>query len=449
MTTYSNIVDFWAQRAPWLVPVRSTWSATGTTARGTDTTVWSDPGAVGLSPETANTMWIEQPDDAVAGDRKRRAGGNSGDAIDTTNGYIYPMVAWGNAPQSGERYRLWAIDPQIAWSKLVESLELFFVPVSSPLTRVTDGDLAGSDATSFTYPGAGALTKVTDAANVANGGKALYFNAGGVGEYFRTALMRVIPNQQYFASVFARVDVGGPAIFVVWDETNDVEVESAGRVSHGLESYMTLQRDFTIPATCEEISLRVYCTAATDDIYVGGYAGPYKHGDTVVPLPSSLTIQKYLRKLLVAQYHDTYTSDVYDLNSRMMNEVARSTYYMQNFPTSANPNQLVMRGYHTSTEELWVERLARLSEFVTLAWTATGETLPVIPIEKALIGYDSLKRICEHVLTTNTSDTEVKTTLAQIKDPAGEYLSLLRDYNDSLESPQYPEPTRQRSLASL
>ncbi len=70
--------------------------------------------------------------------------------------------------------------------------------------------------------------------------------------------VRVVPGQTYFGSVILRADVGGPMYFAIWDVTNNAEIENANRVSSSLERYMSLQRTFTVPTTCEEIEFRVY-----------------------------------------------------------------------------------------------------------------------------------------------------------------------------------------------
>lgn len=448
--TYEDIRAFWARKAPWLLPVISTWSTTGTTARGTDTVVWTDTGSTGLTAETLNNMHVFQPDDAVAGDRKRRLGGNSGSALDTTNGYIYPLVAWANAPQSGEQYEISAIDPQTMFNLLVDTLDQFYIPAYGRVSQFTDADMTVSGVTNYTASGAGSLSKVVTAVTNEVGPQALFFNAGTAGENVRTVTIRVVPERQYEAWATYRVDAGGPVYFAIWDETNSAEIESANRAGHSLERYCSVRRTFTTPAGCEEITLRIYVTGGTDDVYISGFSGPRKLSDTVFPAPSTMESSKYLRKLAIAHYGDQIDTNVYDASSRTLEEIDRDTFFVRVAHHHINPYNIEMRpGYQLPAGELWVERMQKTSEVTTLAWTAAGETSPAVPLPKALIGWASLKKICEHILSYSPTDSEVSATLRQIVMRGSEYNSLMADFVSDLESPSFNPPTRQWSLTQL
>ena len=449
-TTYEAIRSFWALKAKWLIPVISTWSATGQTTYGIDTRTWTDTASVGLSAETLNNMWIFQNTDSVAGDRKRQIGGNSGVALDTTNARIYPKVAWANAPQENEEYEIHAIDPQVTFDLLVDTLEQFFIPNYNRVAMFTDADMAVSGVTNWTASGAASLSKVTTAANNDTGAQSLFFNAGTGGENIKSVNIRVLPSRSYEAFATVRVDAGGPAQFAVWDETNNVELESSNRVGTSHEGVTTLRRMFTTSSTTEEITLRIYVTNATDDVYVMGFGGPRKTSDMSFPAPATMESGRYLRKLLIANFRDSLSSDVFDARSREFHEVAPNLYHLRAVPQAANPFNIELKaGVTLPWGELWVERLQKVSEFVTLAWTAAGETSPTIPLPKALIGYASLLRICDHILMYSPTDSEVLTTKRMIMDQSGEYMSLIRDYNSDLESPPYIQPTRRWSLSQL
>ena len=448
-TTYENIRSFWAQRAPWLTTFAQSCSALGTTTYLIDTAALTDPSNLGLSAKSLSNMWIFRPDATAAGDRKRSIGGNAGAPVDTTNARLYPKLAWTNAPAAAEQYEITAIDPQIMFNKLVESLEGFLIPQYSILPRFTDADMEAANVTSWTLSGAGARTKVTTAADVHTGSQSLFFDAGTAAESVKSVTVRVTPSTSYFASAIVRADAG-TATFVIQDETNAAEIESGNRVSHSLERFCSMQRTFTTPAGCEEITLRVLVTGSTDDLYIAAFSGPNKASDTSINAPSTLSSNRYLRKLLVARYGQSITTGIYDAESRTWQEVPRGTFHLHAANHHANPYRIEMRdGHRLPMDELWVERLMRVADIVTLAWTAAGETSPTIPLEKALIGYDSLRRICEHILAYAPTDTEVQTTYKQIMDKGSEYSSLLRDFHSDLETPSYQEAPRRATLASL
>ena len=449
-TTYVALRAWVARRAPWLIPVISTSSATGQTTYLTDSVVWTDPSSTGFSAETVNGMHLFQPTDSVAGDRKRIIGGNSGNALDTTNARIYPRVAWTNAPQSGEQYEISSIDPQTMFNLLVDEMNQLFVRTYSPLPFFADADQQLIGEANITISGAGARTKVVTAANVDIGAQATFFSAGTAGESLEWLTMMAVPSRQYEVSVPVQAAVGGPIILALWDKTNNAEIEVANRVSHSYEGYAVLQRRFTTPSTCEEMSVRIYGTGADDRAYIGPIAGPRKDSDRIFNAPATLESGRYLRKLLIATYSDQISSGVYDAKSRTFKEVPPHSYYVSAAPGHANPYQIIVRdGHSLPSGELWIEHLIKASSITTLAWTATGESTPAIPLPIALIGWAWLRRICEHIKSYAPSDTEVNTTLAMINRKDSEYKSLLRDYNSDLEMPQFVTPAQTWSLNQL
>ena len=447
-TTWEEVRSAWAATAPWLIPLSAGTAGTSQTTYLRDSTL-KDPSSVGVSTDSVNNMWVFRPDAAAAGDRKRKLGGNSGSALSVAEGDLYPMVAWTNAP-TGEQWDLWAIDPQIGFNLLVQSMEQFWIPDYSPVVIFPDADMQTSGTSNYSVSGAGSITKVTAAANNHVGAQSGFFNAGTAGEILTAATVRVVPGATYFASALFRLDSGGPAYLDIYDVTNSAVIDSAGRVGHSLERFMSVQRTFTAPATCEEAALRIVVTGATDDVYVSAFNGPYKGSDHGINAPSTLTSPVRLRKLMYANYADNYSSGIYDADSRSYDEIPSNYYNLRAAHHHANPYRIEFRqGFSIDQRELWIEHLRRASDVVTLAWTAAGETSPTIPIEKRLIALDSLRRICKHVLSYATTDTAVRATLAEIEDPRGEYKSLMLDYQRTLETPQYRHLSGPRSLARL
>lgn len=461
-STVEDVRAYWHKKAKWLIPYISTQSAVGDTTYMVDTVNFTDTSNVLLSTETLNGKWIFQPDDAVAGDRERMIGGNSGSALVTTTGRVYPTVAWANAPQSAEQYEITKLRPKLMFDLLVDTLEGFYMPAYNRVSMFTDSDMQVSGTTNWTLSGAGSLSKVVTSATNEVGAQSLFFSAGTAGENVKSVTIRVVPGQTYEAYVTLRVDVGGPAAFVVYDETNSGEISSTERVYSTVERWVTMKRTFRTTAHVvnssgvvttqgtEEITLRVYCTGNTDRIYISGFSGPRKDSDTIFGAPSTMENSKYLRRLQYATYLTQIANGVYDAESRQLIDIPSHHWHMNVAHHYVNPYRIQVReGYQLPSGELWLERLQKASELTTLVWTAAGETSPTIPLPKDLIGLASLKTICEHILSYAPTDTEALSTYRQLNDPRGELASLMRDYMQDIETPQYAPHPRTWSLTAL
>ena len=450
--TYEGARAFTHRRAPWLIPTISTTSASGNVAYLIDTVLWTDTSSVNLTAQSLNGLWILWPDTATATDRERRVGGNSGSGLDLANGRIYPTAAWGTLPGSAVQYELSSIQPRIMFDLFDEVLHDFYLPTYSPLYVVSDGDMAATGTTGYSVSGAGALSKVTTAANNDTGTQSLFVNYGTAAEYMQTPGARVQSNTQYFASLNVRADAGGPFAFAVWDTTNDVEIESGNRVSTSHEQFMSMQRTFTTPSTCEEIAFRLYCTANTDDAYVSAVHGPFKSTDQVFSAPSWLLQKKHLRKLMYAdyQYQASGVTGLYDAASRSFtsdNILRYAEFYPRLAPHHANPTRIeIARGTRLQHKEIWLEGLRRADEIYTLAFTSTGETSPSILIDETLLGLAFVKRCCEYILSNEPEAEDARETLASVTKDLN---PMLKDYEEDLQTPSYAPAHSIRSMGSV
>jgi hypothetical protein len=431
---YESLRQELAVIAPWIIPVVSTYTAAGAATYGVDTLLWSDSSSDSLSPDTATGMWVFRPDAAAAGDRERRVGGNSGTAIDTSTGRLYQGGAsYSNSPAQGEQYELHCERPRTLFNILVRTMEEFYQAVIVPVSRFTDADMETSGTSNYSISGAGSISKVTTAANVPGGStQSLFFNAGTAGEYVESPTIRVVPGQSYFASSIFRADVG-TGYFAVWDKSNDLEIGS--RLSHSLERFMSVQRQFSTPTNCEEISLRIYCSGATDDIYIGPFNGPYKASDLILNMPTWANRGSKIRKLSVARYLDSYGSGVYDTESRVYEEIMKRHYALRVNSAAANPYRLELRNTHNPMQELWLEGIRKASEVTTFAFTAAGETSPTTEIDKHTLALAWARNVSRFVLSYQRDDEEAKATLAQANEELG---PLMRDYLEDLETPSQP-----------
>lgn len=437
-----------------LIPVISTTSATaGAATHIVDTKLWVDPVEVNLDPDRLNGMWVFLPDDATADDRERQVGNTVG--IDLTNGYIYMTRVYSGAVESGDQYEIMIHKPTDAFNKLVGVLEQFKVPVYGPMETGLDEDMEDSDASAFSVSGAGSVTKVATAGNVDTGTQALFFNAGTAGEYAETGNYRVSPGDGFDVSSCYRVDDGGPVAFAVWDKTNDAEIQSTERVSHSFEGFYVARRNITVPAGCEEISLRWYVTAATDNVYIDRFRGPQQH---VISAPAWMTRNVHLQQLLVADYRESVNGDagtVYPARSRVFDTDGTLIEGVDfNYRSSAAfvnrvEIELTDKGFaRLGDRELWYEGVRPAADAYTLANTAAGESSPTVNLDKRMIAIAWGVELCEDLLLRDPSDPEANAFLDRYtrmingeRVPAGRYADLIEDYQRDLVAAQ-PQPQR-------
>jgi hypothetical protein len=427
---------------PDMVPVISVWSANGDAAYGVDTLFWSDSSSTHLTPKALNGLWLFQPSDSVAGDRERRIGGNSGNGLDLSNGRIYPTVAFGNAPVLGEQYEVWSVQPSIVFRILTNNtLARFRVPTYGPLITGGDEDMEDTGVSAFTTTSGNALTKVTTASNVDTGSQSLFQDADGAADEVESSHYRVTPGKTYVVSSSYRVDVGGPVAFVIWDETNDVEIDAANRVSHSFEDFMVTPRTFKAPATCEEVSLRWISTGASDDFYIDRFFPPR---ESVIKAPSWLTRRVDLSQLLTARYRDQVEGDagtVYLSRSRIFDREGTLRngidYDVQVNPAHANPFEVTLRRQRDA--EIWFEGLRTASGLYTLANTAAGETSPALELDEHLVTLDLCVRLAQYAQSIDPDDAGAQKIQAEYGtpgEPRGEYAAIKIDYAEDLQGVQ-------------
>lgn len=422
-------------KAPWLIPVISATTATGSTNYLVDTGLWLNPADNYLTPKQAAGMHIFFPDSSTASERNRRVSGAT--PVDTDNGRLYfDGTAWGGNVASGTQYELAARPFRSIYNVYVQTLREFLIPDLSPLSVYTDSDMELSGVTNHTISGGGSRSKDTTAGNVFSGAQSLLFDAGTAGEYIEEPTVIVTPGHTYFGSCILRV-AAGTFSFAIWDKTNDAEIDSGGRVSSSLRGFASLQRQFQVPATCKQIAFRVYCTGASDDAYIDCFHGPYKADDMVIDAPSHLYRPSLLRKVVEATYNQ-YEDGVYDARSRYLTQWYPRDYALRVNSAHANAYRFEMRR-HMPMGEVWIENIRKGTNVYTPAFTAAGETSPSINLDEDLFGLSFLANLCKEILTFSTEDKQASSTLKQILAPkrdGGDGLNeMLVDYQKSLETP--------------
>lgn len=422
--------------APWLFPIISTMTGSPTTAYGVDGTKWADSNGDYLSAKSMVGEWIFRPA-SVTTERERRVGGNAGLAVDAAANFrfYHGGPVWTGAPVAGDAYEIHKLRPTESFNLLGGVLDQLLVATLQQLPSFTDSDMETTGVTNYTASNA-TLTKVATASQVYSGTQSQRVLLTGAGGYSRGPTYRVIPGLNYFVSAMVRADVGGPFILVVWDATNGAEINSGGRVSHSLEQFMSLQRQFTTPATCEEVQIEMLGTANTDDGYWDTSFGPMKQDDMVWKLPSWLNRTENLRKIMSARYTTQYADGVFGGYSRTFDRpfVQSRDYQLRVDPHHANPYTLEFRR-NLPLQELWMEALRPASDVYTLANTAAGESSPTVNLDQHMVALLWTKAMCEYVLAGAPNDVQATATLAQIEGPKGKIgplASLLKDYERDL-----------------
>lgn len=133
------------------------------------------------------------------------------------------------------------------------------------LTLVTDGDMEASATSDWTALNSATLSKVTTAANVTWGGRALRVQGNGAtaSPGARSALIAVTPGDVGILRCDLMVATG-TGVVAAYDQTNSTTIESESTTS---TDQRYLDFTFTVPSTCTSISIRLSGTGVSDDVY--------------------------------------------------------------------------------------------------------------------------------------------------------------------------------------
>lgn len=183
------------------------------------------------------------------------------------------------SPAANDTYELWRVNPKIVLDIIDSALtENLLVPCWTILSNIPDYDMEQSHTTDWTAGGSATLTKETGEPRMSQSGKRyLRVVSVAAGDYARSALLRVEPNQSYHASAVVRCSAEGTtAKLVVYDETNGQVID-----------YWTSTRlypvriafNFQTPANCQTISYRLTnvesgVTTEWDEVCGFGYNSP-------------------------------------------------------------------------------------------------------------------------------------------------------------------------------
>lgn len=430
--------------APWVYKVISTMTGTPTTAYGVDSTKFTDSNGDYLNAKSMVGEWIFRPASTTT-ERERRIGGNSGAPIDyAANARFYHGgPVWTGAPVAGDAYEIHKLRPTESFNLLNECLAELLVATVQEIPMGTDFDMETAGVTNWTASNltGGSSIKTTTAGKVYSGTQSLRVLLSGASGYYQSATITagIIPGKQAWVSGKIQVDTAGPFFITAYDVTNSAVIATSPTTL--LENYVHIEKQYQIPATCEQVAYRLTGTANLDDAYFGPIFHQVEGGRAPIDMPSWLTRSENLRKIMGAKYVSQYANGVYDAYSRVFTKPYQQgrDYTLRVNPHYAHPYTLEWRDQPPRFgEELWMEALRPAKDVITLANTAAGESTS-IPLDEHMLALMHLRKICISVLNSNPNDQQAIATKAYIDGPKGKVgplASLLKDYERDLVTVQ-------------
>lgn len=184
--------------------------------------------------------------------------------VDLTNSKLVLLPT--ASPGSGVEYELHYVFASAAiHSKINEVLQTLEAHVQIPVSLAADGDMETSGVGSWTASSA-TVTKDVTAANVFFGRQSLSVAATGGNGQARSASINIPAGTAVFCSALVKVGTAAAAEarFILWDDVNGVQIaRGVSRVSGWSElSFLA-----TIPATADQVSLRLESTTSGQTIY--------------------------------------------------------------------------------------------------------------------------------------------------------------------------------------
>ena len=198
--------------------------------------------------------------------------------------------ALGVAPTSATVWFLYGMRRDDILQAVNRVLDRLYLPTYLPLTLVTDGDMESSATSDWTSIGSPTLSKVTTAARVLTGQRALRIQTTAVNDGVSAANIRVQERETLLLSVAAMCDTGSVEV-ELRDVTNGATIDSV--VTLDQEAYTEARFWGTVPTGCEEVTVRIRAQTATSDIYIG-WVSLIASTRQVYNLPSTLEDVSFL-----------------------------------------------------------------------------------------------------------------------------------------------------------
>jgi hypothetical protein len=163
--------------------------------------------------------------------------------------------------QAYERHR--KVHPNIINDKLDVTLRLLRQNVLVPATIVVDGDFESDPATNFAV--GGTETVEAETTLVRHGRKSLKLTAGADDDYAKSTTATYLPGGTIvLVETECYITPGDEVKLIFYDETNSANIETAASDESGWVQLLFIA---TVPATCEEVSVRLEAQNNGDVIY--------------------------------------------------------------------------------------------------------------------------------------------------------------------------------------
>lgn len=460
--TPPDVRHFIHTKDPWIIPIRSVATAAGGSTYVTDVSQLKDTAGYAMRNRIASGMWIGRYEATDDTDRQRQTGGNGGDWHDLGNGRLYhDGKTYANNPGQDEPWELSSIEPEVLFNIMVQTLDEFPVPVQQILDAFTDASMDYADATTYWTASnlTGASGKSTTRVDRGSRKSLKLVLSAANGYYESKTYVRVRPGASYFVATSADCEVGGPAKLIVWDKTNNTEVESSLYPYSSLQDFSYLWRIFTAPAGCYQVAIRLQGTSTGDTLYFSRVAGPWRSNQMEVDLPEFVKEADQVLSVQSATYHESVSANArgaYVADSRTYDEALLKgiDYGVRTEFGYGHPAVLELRNQAMQKMwpgEIWYTAKRKASDVTTWTFDAASELVTCdLPLETYASAV--IRNVAQYVIdNVNAKDVEANATLNRLLGPmvttrrggvpvmarsGGTLNDLLERYEKSLKPPE-------------
>lgn len=268
-----------------------------------------------------------------------------------STGVFTPGVSYTTPPASNATFDIYGRGFDIAEIKQAINRALRKLRYVSivPLSLLPDADFSSSSATddwgtavTATVSKVSTTTPGLVLPNFVRNTRAMRVLCTSANGYQPTKILVVTPGDTYFCQITAVRAAVGTAKLIAWDNTNSAEIASETWANEG---WGRINFTFTVPSTCERITLRLSGVGASDDTYWSGDLFLLRQGSHEVPLPDYLDDEADLRRVLYSIETDEYDADI-----------MREHYWWDISPNEGSTtNPFKVRLYPSARDALWLE----------------------------------------------------------------------------------------------
>ena len=228
----------------------------------TDTTADTPLQSSAIGNDYYRSRWVYVSSGTNNGQERRIASSNA------TNGTLTPERAYGSSIDSTSVYEVYPFSRTVLRQAVRDALQRCMHEDWLLVTDLEDGDFRASGVANRTNSSA-TPTKITTEANLYMGNQALRVANSGANGYSRlTTHHPVRQNVGYRIEAIGRETVG-TADLIVWDTTNDAEIDSLSTAQISPDpgtDFFRLAFHFTPPEGCNAVSVRLAGVESSADV---------------------------------------------------------------------------------------------------------------------------------------------------------------------------------------